>query len=77
MLAYVSCFFMQMFYACALCASRGSSQCYVLHDVQLVYAGRECKRRPYGRGILQNRSHYCLVGSHECLVLFSPCCCGE
>ena len=27
--------------------------------------------RPYGRGILQNRSHDCLVGSHECLLLFT------
>ena len=30
----------------------------------------EDARRPYGRGILQIRSHDCLVGSHECLILF-------
>ena len=24
---------------------------------------------PYGRGILQSRSHDCLIGSHECLLL--------
>ena len=30
--------------------------------------------RPYGRGILQSRSHNCLVGSHECLLLFTPSC---
>ena len=28
-----------------------------------------------GRGILQSRSHNCLVGSHECL--FTPFCCSE
>ena len=60
-----------------LCASRGSSQCCVLHDLQFVNAGRGCKRRPYGRGILQSRSHNCLVGSHECLLLFTPSCCSE
>ena len=49
------------------CASNGSSHCYVLHGLQFINAGRGCKRRPYGRGILQNRSHDCLVGSHECL----------
>ena len=31
-----------------LCASCGSSQCSVLHDMQFVNAGRGCKRRPYG-----------------------------
>ena len=46
----------------------------VLHDLQLVNAGRGCKRRPYGRGILQSRSHNCLllVDSHECLLLPHP-----
>ena len=38
---------------------------------------RGCKRRPYGRGILQSWSHNCLVGSHECLLLFTPSCCSE
>ena len=28
--------------------------------------------RPYGRGILQSRSHSCFVCSHECLLLFTP-----
>ena len=28
------------------------------------------------RGIFQSRSHDCLVGSHECLLLFIPCRCG-
>ena len=46
------CFAMQMLYVCVLCASSGSSQYCILHDLQFVNAGRGCKRRPYGRGIL-------------------------
>ena len=34
------CFVMQMLYVCVLCASYGSSQCCVLHDLQFVNAGR-------------------------------------
>ena len=34
------CFVMQMLYVCVLCASCGSSQCCVLHDLQFVNAGR-------------------------------------
>ena len=64
MLVYGSvCFVMQMLYGCVLCASCGSYQCCVLHDLQFLNAGRGCKRRPYGRGILQSSSHSCLVGS--------------
>ena len=59
------CFVMQMLYVCVLCASCGSSQCCVLHDLQFVNAGRGCNRRPYRRGILQSRSHNCFIGSHE------------
>ena len=62
---------------CVLCASCGSSQCCVLNDLYLVNAGRGCKRRLFGRGILQSRSHDCLVGSHECLLLCTQFCCGE
>ena len=62
---------------CVLCASCGSPQCGVLHNLQFGNAGRGCKRRPHGRGILQNWSHNCLVGSHECLLLFTPSCCSE
>ena len=51
------CFVMLMFYVCDLCASCGSSQWCILHDLQFVNADRGCKRRPYGRGILQSRSH--------------------
>ena len=33
------CFVMHMLYVCVLCASCGSSQCRVLHDLQFVNAG--------------------------------------
>ena len=61
-----------MFVSCV--ASHGSSQCCVLHDLQFVNAGRGCKRRPYGSGILQSWSYNCLVGCHACLLLFTPSC---
>ena len=66
------CFVMQILYGCILCASRGSSQCGILHDLQFVNAGRGCKRRPYGRGVLQRRSHDCLIGRNKCILLFNP-----
>ena len=66
-----------MFVSCVLCSSCGSSQCCVLHDLQFVNAGRGCNRRPYRRGILQSRSHNCFIGSHGCLLLFTPSCCSE
>ena len=28
-------------------------------------------------GILQSLSYDCLIGSHECLLLFTPSCCCE
>ena len=34
------CFVMQMLYVCVLCASCGTSQCCILHDLQFVNAGR-------------------------------------
>ena len=72
------CFLMQMLYVCVLYAFCGSSKCGILHDLQFDNAGRGCnKRQPYGRGIIQSRSHYCLLGSHECLLLFTPSCCCE
>ena len=72
MLVYVKyeCLVMQMLYVYVLCASYGSSQCCIMHDLQFVNVGRGCKGRPYGRGILQIRSHDCLIGSHGCLLLF-------
>ena len=68
------CFVMHMLYVCVLCVSYGSSQCCILHDLQFVNAGLGCKRRLYGRGIPQSRSHNCLIGKHECLILFTPSC---
>ena len=43
----------------------------------LLMLVEDAKRRPYGRGILQSRSHDSLIGSHECLLLFIPSCCCE
>ena len=71
------CFVMQMLYVCVLCASCDSSQCCILHDLQFVNAGRGCKRRAYGKGILRSRSHNYFIGSHECLLLFITSCCSE
>ena len=50
------CFVMQMFYICVLYTSCGSLKCCIMHDFQLVNAGRGCKWRPYGRRILQSVS---------------------
>ena len=66
------CFVMQILYACVLCASCVSFQCCVLYDLQFVNAGRGCKMRPYGRGILQSRSYENLVGSHVVVVIDLP-----
>ena len=44
---YMSVFVMQMLYICVLCACCDSSQCCILHDLQVVNAGRGCKRMPY------------------------------
>ena len=65
---------MHMLYVCVLCASCGSSPCCILHGMQFVNAGRGCKRRPYGRSILQSRSDDCLICSNEFLILFTPFC---
>ena len=55
------CFIMQMLYVCVLCASCGMT-CSLLMLVEDA------------RGKLQSRSHDCLIGSHECLLLFTPSC---
>ena len=64
-------------YVCVLCAYCGNSQCCILHDLQFVNAGRGYKRRPYGRGIFQSRSHNSFIVSHECLLLLTPSCCYD
>ena len=66
------CFVMQMLYVCVLCASCGSSQfCMTCSLLMLVEVARGDHN---GRGILQNRSHDCLIGSHECLLLLTSSC---
>ena len=61
------CFVMQMLYVCVLWSSCGSSQCCVLHDWQIVILVEDA------RG--DHISDF-LIGSHECLLLFTPSCCG-
>ena len=41
-------------YVVCLCLVCILWQFSILHDLQFVNAGRGCKRRPYGRGILQS-----------------------
>ena len=43
----------------------------VLHDLHFVNAGRGCKRQPYGRGILQSRSH----DNSQCVWVWFLFCC--
>ena len=60
--------------------SVSSCRCYMfvsLHLVAVLNAGRGCNRRPYRGGILQSQSPDCLIGSHECLLLFIPSCCCD
>ena len=47
-------FVMQMLYLYVLCASCGSSQYCILHDLQFVNAGQGCERRLYEIGTLQS-----------------------
>ena len=62
---------MQMFYVCVMCASSGSPQFYVVHDLQFLNAGQGCMGRPYGRAVLQ--SHGCPWVS----PFDSPCSSGK
>ena len=69
-------------YSCTGSMSVSSFRCCIcvscVHPVtvlQFVNSGRGCKRRPYGRGILQSRSHNGIIGSHEYLLMFTPPCC--
>ena len=68
------CFVMHVVCLCLVCIMWQFS---LLHDLQFVDAGRGCKRQPYGSSILQSCSHDCFIGSDECLLLFTPSCCGE
>ena len=46
------CFVMQMLYVCVLCASCGSSQCCIMHDLQFVNAGRGYKEAYSRAGLM-------------------------
>ena len=65
------CCVMHMLYVCVLwhpVAVLNAEFCMTCSLLMLVE-----ERRPYRRGILQ----ICLVGSHECLLMFTPPCCSE
>ena len=67
------CFIMQMLYVCVhLVAVFNAAFCMTCSLSMLV----KDARGDHERGILQSRSHDCLVGSHEYL-LFTPSCCNE
>ena len=55
------CFVMQLLYVCVCCASCDSSQCCMTCSLLMLVEDE--------RGILQSRSHDCLVGSHESFLL--------
>ena len=66
-------------YVCVLCVSCGSSQYYIMHDLQFLNAGQGCKRRPYERGILQSVS-FCLphhVAVSAFIICSGLCVCTE
>ena len=46
--------------------------CCILHDLQFVNAGQGCQRQPYGRGILQSRSHDCFIDMSVSFCLPHP-----
>ena len=74
------CFVMQMLYVCVLCASCGSSQCCVLHDLQYVNAGRGCNRRPYGSRLCRLELSFCLphpVAVSDFMICRGLCACTE
>ena len=49
--------FRHTYIVCFVCIMWAVFNAHILHDLQFVNAGPGCKRRPYGRGILQSRSH--------------------
>ena len=61
------CFVMQMLYVCVLCASCGSSQLCILHDLQIVNAARLLL---YSAGSGVNRMQIVLSGFSVRLFCF-------
>ena len=51
------CFVIHIFYVCVLCASCGSSQCCVLHELQFVNAGEDAR----GDHMEEAYSRACLI----------------
>ena len=68
-------FFMQMFVFCVHPVAVLTAAFCMTCSLLMLVGG--CKNEPYGGGILQSRFHDCFIGSHECLLLFSPSGCCE
>ena len=59
-----------MLYVCVLCVVAVLNAAFCMTCSLLMLVEDE-------RSIPQSRSHNCLVGSHECLLLFITSCCSE
>ena len=72
------CFVMHMLYVCVLCASCGSSQCCVLHDLQFVNAMEEAYSRA---GLITTMCvSFCLphpVAVSAFMICIGLCACTE
>ena len=68
------CFVMQMYVCVHTMAVFNAAFCMTCSLLMLVEdaIGDHTKK-----GILQSRSHNGFIGSHECLLLFTPSCCSE
>ena len=71
------CFVMQMLYVCVFCvhpvAVLNAAFCMTCSLLMLVEdAIGDHTEEAYSRA----RSHNCFIGSHECLLLFTPSCCS-
>ena len=67
----ICCMFVSCVHSVAVLNAAFCMTCSLLTLVEHAKGG------PYGIGILQSRSHDCLIGSYECLLLFAPSCCCE
>ena len=70
------CFIIEMLYVGVLCASHSSTHasfCMTCHLIMLI----EDARGDHMEEAYTRAGHDCLVGSHECLLLFTPSCCSE
>ena len=70
------CFIMRMFVSCVHpVAVLNVEFCLTCSLLMLVEDSRGDHMEE--ASTLQSWSHGCLIGSHECLLLFTPSCCGE